>query len=100
MNEKWRNCGFRATGENRHVSEGLLGVGTKVPLPKTEKSADLAHHFSGVAVFCLKNQHRTGEGQQQACIRFFAGEIPHLIRRFQILVGSFQTFPKGGYVNE
>ena len=27
-------------------------------LPKTEKSADLAHYFSGVAIFCMqKSQH-------------------------------------------
>ena len=51
---------FRATGENKHVSEVSLELGPKVPLPKTEKSADLAHYFSGVATFCVlkKSQHR------------------------------------------
>ena len=59
----------RAGSKSRQASSGvsaaseLLGkpgtyqglrVGTH--LPKTEKSADLAHHFSGVAKFCVQNK--------------------------------------------
>ena len=48
------------TGENRHATKVSWELGFKVPIPKTEKSADLVHYFSGVATSCvLKNQHRT-----------------------------------------
>ena len=40
--EQLRIRGFRATGETRHVSGVSWAVVHKVPLPKPEKSADLA----------------------------------------------------------
>ena len=38
---------------------GLLGVGAQGTPTKNEKSANLAHYFSGVAMFCVTNKHQT-----------------------------------------
>ena len=55
--------GFRATGERGTYQKSLGSWDLRFSLPKTEKSADLAHYFSGVAKFCVpaykKIKHRT-----------------------------------------
>ena len=43
-------------------------------LPKTEKSADLAHYFSGMAKFCVKNQAWNVRGSMLGLNRIFIGE--------------------------
>ena len=55
--------GICAISSGVSAASGLLGkpdvpevsweLRSKVPLPKSEKSADLAHYFSGVTQFCV-----------------------------------------------
>ena len=44
---------------NQARTRGSWVLGSKEPLPKTEKSADLAHDFSGVAFFTQNKQNPT-----------------------------------------
>ena len=60
---------------------------SRYPLSKTKKSAHLAHYFSEVAKFCIKNPTPNLRGQRQG----FTGEIPQKISRVKILVGK--VFP-------
>ena len=49
----------------------------RYPLPKTEKSSDLAHYFSGVVTFCVqKNQTSNLRGSMSGLNQVFTGEIP------------------------
>ena len=76
--------GFRATGETRHVSEVCWELGRKVSLPKTEKSADLVHYFSGVAKFLVKKKSNIELKTERVNIRpelaFYWGNSPVNIR--------------------
>ena len=67
---------FRATGETRHVPEAPGSWDLRYPLPKTEKSADLAHYFSGVAKFCAQNKETSNlKGSLSGLNRIYTGEI-------------------------
>ena len=72
-NDPRRIRGFGATGETRHVSKVSQELGPKVPLPKTENSADLTHYFSGVATFCVKKSNIGGSTSGLNWL--FTGEI-------------------------
>ena len=49
----------------------------RYPLPKSEKSADLAHYFSGVANFFVqKNKTSNKRGSISGLNRIFTAELP------------------------
>ena len=66
---------------NQARTRGSWELGSKVPtpppLPKTEKSADLARYFSGVAKFCVQNKETSNLTRLVSGLnRIFTGEIP------------------------
>ena len=96
--------GFRATGETRHVPKSpeswKLSLRYSVQ-KKTEKSADLAPYFSGVAKFYLqKSQTSNVRGPMSGLDLIFTGEIPPVNFKGQNPGGeSFSTFRSGGYAH-
>ena len=66
-----------------YLPEVSWELGSRCPLPKTEKSSDLAHYFSGVAKFGYKkNQTSNVGGSMSGLNRIFTGEMSGLNRIF------------------
>ena len=68
---------------SRHVSEVCWELGREVPLPKTEKSADLVHYFSGVTNFFVKKSNIELETERvnvRPELAFYWGNSPVNIR--------------------
>ena len=82
------------------MSEVSWELGRKVPLPKTEKSADLTHYFSGVAKFLVK---KSNIDLERVTVRpesaFYCGNSPVNMRVQNPGEESFPTFPSGGYAH-
>ena len=93
--------GFMATGETRHVSEVSRELEPKVPLPKTEKSADLAHHFFGSGQ--ILSRKKSNIERERVGFRsepdFYWGNFPVNFKVQNPSGESFPIFPSGGYAH-
>ena len=104
LSSQRRIHGFRATGETRHVfTRGPGSWNVRYPLPKMEKSADLAHYFSGVAKFCVQNKETSNLKRSMSGLnRIFTGKFPSKFHFYwgnspvnvmvKILVGKVSPF--------
>ena len=64
-------------GETRHVPYVSWELGAKAKVPKTEKFADLAHYFSGMAKFLYtKSKTSNVRGSISGLNRIFMGKYP------------------------
>ena len=84
---------------NQPLPEVSWELESKVPLPKTEKSANFAHFFESGHILRIKIQCLTWEGQGQAWIIFYWGNCPVTFKGQNPGGESFPTFPSGGYAH-
>ena len=84
---------------NQPLPEVSWELESKVPLPKTEKSANLAHFFESGHILRIKNAISNLRWSRSGLNYFYWGNCPVTFKGQNPGGESFPTFPSGGYAH-
>ena len=76
------------------TTRGVLGVGIQGTLPKTEKSANLAHFFESGHILRIKNPMSNLRGSRSGLNYFLLGKLPSNFQGSKSWWGKFPHFPQ------
>ena len=79
---------------NQPLPEVSWELESKVPLPKTEKSANLAHFFESGHILRIKNPMSNLRGSRSGLNYFLLGKLPSNFQGSKSWWGKFPHFPQ------